>query len=53
LSREEVRVGKQTFVTEEVEVGKKAVGGVESVSDTVRHEELVVEGDTKTQPPIR
>ncbi len=53
LSREEVKVGKQTFVTEEVEVGKKAVGGVENVSDTVRHEELVVEGDTKTQPPIR
>jgi uncharacterized protein (TIGR02271 family) len=53
LEREEVRVGKQTFVTEEVEVGKKAVGGVENVSDTVRHEELVVDGDTKTQPPIR
>ena len=53
LSREEVKVGKQTFVTEEVEVGKKAVGGVEHVSDTVRHEELVVDGDTKTQPPIR
>ena len=53
LSREEVRVGKQTFVTEEVEVGKKAVGGVEHVSDTVRHEELVVDGDTKAVPPLR
>ena len=53
LSREEVRVGKQTFVTEEVDVGKKAVGGVEHVSDTVRHEELVVDGDTKTATPPR
>ena len=54
LAREEVRVGKQTFVTEEVEVGKKAVAGVEHVSDTVRHEELVVDGDTKlSSPPLR
>ena len=53
LSREEVRVGKQTFVTEEVEIGKRAVGGTERVSDTVRHEELVVEGDGITTPPVR
>ncbi len=53
LSREEVRVGKQTFVTEEVEVGKRAVGGSERVSDTVRHEELVVDGDQVTKPPAR
>ena len=53
LSREEVKVGKQTFVTEEVEVGKKAVGGVEHVSDTVRHEELVVDDQVKSSPQIR
>ncbi|MDQ2907903.1 MAG: YsnF/AvaK domain-containing protein [Candidatus Eremiobacteraeota bacterium] len=45
LSRDEVKVGKQTFATEEVEVGKRSVAGTERVSDTVRHEELVVEGD--------
>jgi uncharacterized protein (TIGR02271 family) len=50
LSREEVRVGKQTVVTEEVEIGKRAVGGTEHVSDTVRHEELVVEGEGITAP---
>jgi uncharacterized protein (TIGR02271 family) len=50
LSREEVRVGKQTVVTEEVEIGKRAVAGTEHVSDTVRHEELVVEGEGITAP---
>jgi uncharacterized protein (TIGR02271 family) len=51
LSREEVRVGKQTFVTEEVEIGKRAVGGTEHVSETVRHEELVVDANAKVEPP--
>ncbi len=53
LSREEVKVGKQTYVTEEVEIGKKAVGGVERVSDTVRHEELIVDDQVEGKPPVR
>lgn len=52
LSREEVKVGKQTYVTEEIEIGKRAVGGTEHVSESVRHEELVVDGEaTKSTPP--
>ena len=42
LSREEVAVSKDTFVTEEVEVGKRAVTNVETVSESLRHEELIV-----------
>ncbi len=42
LSREEVAVSKDTFVTEEVEIGKRAVTNVETVTESVRHEELVV-----------
>ncbi len=53
LSREEVQVGKQTFVTEEVDIGKRAVGGTEHVSDTVRHEELVVDNEVTNNPPLR
>lgn len=45
LSEERVNVSKGTFVTDEVEVGKRSVAGVEHVTDTVRHEELVVDGD--------
>jgi len=44
LSEERVNVSKSTVVTEEVEVGKRQVAGVERVSDTVRHEELIVDG---------
>ncbi len=53
LSREQVNVSKDTFVTEEVEVGKRAVTNTEHVSDTVRHEELIVnDADlTKTNLP--
>ena len=43
LSRDRVNVGKETYATEEVEVGTRRVEGVERVTDTVRHEELVVE----------
>lgn len=46
LARDEVIVSKQTFATEEVDIGKREVGGVERVSDAVRHEELVVDGDS-------
>jgi uncharacterized protein (TIGR02271 family) len=47
LSEERVRTEKQPVVTEEVRVGKRAVQNTESVSDSVRHEELRVdkEGD--------
>ena len=53
LSREEVHVGKETYVTEEVEVGKRAVAGTERVSDTVKHEELVVDEDGAGTRPSR
>lgn len=46
LSRDEVKIGKQTYATEEIDIGKRTVGRVEHVSDTVRHEELVVEGSS-------
>jgi uncharacterized protein (TIGR02271 family) len=45
LSEERVRVEKRPVVTEEVRVGKRAVQNTERVSDTVRHEELKVEGE--------
>ena len=45
LMRDRVVVDKRTYVTEEVEVGKRAVAGTQTVSDTVRHEELVVDKD--------
>ncbi len=47
LSRDEVNVRKETYATEEVDIGKRAVAGTEHVSETVRHEELVVDGDAK------
>ncbi len=53
LSREEVRVDKRTVVTEEVEIGKRAVAGTENVSETIRHEELVVDPADQTRPPSR
>lgn len=43
LSEEHASVDKQTVVLEEVAVGKRAIEGTESVSDSVRHEELQVE----------
>jgi len=50
LSEERVNVSKSTVVTEEVEVGKRQVAGVERVSDTVRHEELIVDGQETRKP---
>ncbi|MDQ2858428.1 MAG: YsnF/AvaK domain-containing protein [Candidatus Eremiobacteraeota bacterium] len=47
LSREEVKVSKQTFATEEVEIGKRSVADTEHVSETIRHEELVVDKDAE------
>ncbi len=43
LSEERVDVQKRTVVTEEVEVGKRKIEGMEHVSDTVRYEELRVD----------
>jgi uncharacterized protein (TIGR02271 family) len=40
---EEVDVQKRARVTEEVEIGKEAVGRTERVSDTVRREEVRVD----------
>jgi uncharacterized protein (TIGR02271 family) len=45
LSEERARVEKKPIVTEEVRVGKRAVQNTERLSDTVRHEELRVEGE--------
>lgn len=42
LSREDVKLRKRTFVTEEVELGKRVVAETAHISETVRHEELVV-----------
>lgn len=46
LMRDQVVVDKRTFVTEEVGIGKRAVAETHRVSDTVRHEELVVNDST-------
>lgn len=48
LSEERASVDKNTFVREQVSVGKRSVQEVNQVSDEVRHEELVVEDKTKT-----
>ncbi len=45
LAREDVRIGMETFVTEEIEIGKRVVTATERVSETLRHEELIVERD--------
>ena len=42
---EEVDVEKRTRVTEEIEVEKEAVQATERVTDTVRREEVTVDGD--------
>ena len=42
---EEVDVEKRTRVTEEIDVDKEAVQHTERVSDTVRHEEISVDGE--------
>ena len=43
VSEEQVSVSKQTMVTGEVEIGKRAVEDTQRVTDTVRHEEARVE----------
>jgi uncharacterized protein (TIGR02271 family) len=50
LMRDQVVVDKRTFVTEEVDIGKRAVAGTQRVSDTVRHEELVVDESGERVP---
>ncbi len=49
LSEEKVRLEKQPVVTEEVNVGKREVAGVEKVSADVRHEELRVDPDPEVR----
>lgn len=48
LSEETVRLEKQPVVREEVIVGKREVEDVARVGDSVRHEELRVDGDVET-----
>lgn len=48
LSEEQVRVEKKPTVREEVEVTKRAVEDTRNVSEQVRHEELNVDKDQKT-----
>lgn len=43
LSEEKVNVRKETLVTGEVSIGKRAVEGTQRVADTVRREELSIE----------
>ncbi|AMV39519.1 YsnF/AvaK domain-containing protein [Planctomyces sp. SH-PL62] len=43
VKREEIEIGKETVVTDEVSVGKRKVQGTEKASGTVRKEELKVE----------
>lgn len=57
VSEERVRVEKTTVPTEEVTLGKRKVEDVETVSDTVKKEELKIEGEgavrreRKEEPP--
>jgi len=61
VSAEQVRVGKQTVVREELEVGKRTVQENQRVTDTVRHEEAHIEregdvhmeGDDLADPTTR
>ena len=46
---EEVEVGRETRVREEVEIGKEQVQRTEHVSDTVRREEVSVDDTTDRQ----
>lgn len=47
LSEERASLGKSTVVREEVSVGKKPVEQVRDLNSEVRHEELVVEDESK------
>ncbi len=48
LSEERASIDKQTFVREEVSVGKREVEDVRQLSGEVRSEELVVDDETKS-----
>ncbi len=48
LSEERASVDKQAVVQEEIHVGKREVGSTQSFDETVRHEQLKVEDQTKT-----
>ncbi len=47
LSEERASIDKSTVVREEVSVGKRSVEDVREVSNEVRHEELIVDDQTK------
>ncbi|HEY0797342.1 MAG TPA: YsnF/AvaK domain-containing protein [Acidisarcina sp.] len=49
LSEERARVEKQAVVNEEVRVGKRQVSSVESFDESVRHEELKIEDESKSR----
>ena len=51
VKRDKVKVTKETFVTEEVDVSRRKTHGVEHVEDTVRKEQLRVQekGDVKVR----
>jgi uncharacterized protein (TIGR02271 family) len=49
VREEQVSVEKKPIVTEEVSVGKRTVQDTQHVSDTVRREEAVIEGDTNVR----
>ena len=53
LSREDVKVTKQAYVTEEVDIGKRVVTETQRVSEDVRHEELVTDTDPRSSTPKR
>ncbi len=48
MSEEKIRVSKDVVVKEEVSVKKRKVRGTETVTVNVRHEEVKVESDGKT-----
>lgn len=45
LEAERARVGKETYVTEEVNVGKTTASHTETITETIQREELDVDGD--------
>ncbi len=49
LTEETVRVEKQPVIREEVSVGKRQVADVETVNESVRHEELRVDSDVDSE----
>ena len=48
LSEERASVDKQAVVQEEIHVGKREVGSTQSFDETVRHEQLKVDDETKS-----